>query len=67
MIIAERRKVEHTGISGIGWRLGYGYVSEERKIKYEVWCVLENGRVIAECRSKAIARRIASELSTEGD
>lgn len=58
----EFRTVEKTALVSLGWFLGRGFVREKMKTKYDAWCVVEGGKVIAECRSKKIAERIAGAL-----
>jgi hypothetical protein len=65
VITVERRKVKHRGTCTIGWFLGHGHVREDRTFTMEPWCVLENGKVLAECRSQAAAQRIRAALVGE--
>lgn len=58
-ITIEKRVANKTGMASIGWRLGLGYLREKLTIKYECWCVVKNGKVIAECRGKKAAEEIA--------
>ena len=59
MYTAEKRKVTRTGICSSGWRLGYGYVRGTLTVKTEIWCVMHNGKVYAECRSEKTAKEIS--------
>lgn len=63
----ERKKVRRTGIASLGWMLGRGYVQEKMSIKYETWCVLVDGKLVAECRSKMQAARVAMALELVED
>lgn len=65
MIEVAKRKVARTGVASLGWRLGYGYVQKILTVKSDIWCVSEDGKVLAECRSKAIAERVAKALESE--
>jgi len=47
----------------IGWHLGHGHINEKLTVKSDMWCVMDGARVIAECRSKAQAERIADALN----
>jgi hypothetical protein len=64
MITIEQREVSRTGVASLGWQMGYGYVSKKVSIVTKVWCVLENGKVIAECRGKNSAIRIRDALES---
>ncbi len=58
----KKKLVSATGIASLGWHLGHGYIQEKIRVRYKRWCVLENGKIIAECRGKAIAEKIAEAL-----
>lgn len=58
-ITVDKRKVSKTGSALLGWRMGCGYHREQLKIEYDVWCILDDGKIIAEARSKKSAERIA--------
>jgi hypothetical protein len=60
VITVGRRKVSRTGMSRIAWRRNE---HERRTITTDQWCVLENGKVLAECRSQAAAERIRAALA----
>ena len=62
MITVEHRNVQRRGTCCIGWYLGHGYVREDRIITSLKWCVMEDGKLLAECRSKAIAERFRAAL-----
>lgn len=62
MITVCKKEVSRTGKVNYGWMLGRGYVSGKETVKTKVWCVVRNGKVIAECRSYLIAQEIASSL-----
>jgi hypothetical protein len=66
MIEVQKRKIKRTGSCGEAYFAGYGYGYQRDKctVTKEMWCVVEGDKVIAECRSKAIAERIALALST---
>lgn len=59
----DKRTVSRTGIASLGWSLGRGYVREKLTVKSNVWCVLHNDTVIAECRSKQVAYAIYLSLT----
>lgn len=59
----ERRKVSRTGEAGLGWRLGHGHVRSKLAVTSEVWCLLERGVVMAECRSQAAANRLLDAMT----
>jgi hypothetical protein len=61
-VSVEKRSVSRTGSVCIGWRLGRGFVREKLTVESEVWCVVDGSKVLAECRSKAGAERIAKAL-----
>jgi len=63
MISVEKRTVKRTGLAGVGWRLGQGYVKERLTVETEVWCLCECGKVIAECRSLKLAKRLMDSLT----
>jgi hypothetical protein len=65
MIEVSKRKVSRSGVASVGWRVGYGYVQGRFTVKADVWCVLEDGKILVECRSKAIAERVAKALGVE--
>lgn len=58
-----KRTVSRTGVASLGWSLGYGYVREKLAVQSEIWCVLHDDKVIAECRSKPVAYAIYLSLS----
>ena len=60
----EKRTVSRTGMCSMGWFLGHGYVRENLTVKSEVWCVVENNKVIAECRSKEHGEKIVNSLNS---
>ena len=62
MIKAEKLKRQKTGMVGLGWSLGHGYIREKTTIKYEAWCVTVDGLFIAECKSKECAEMVAKSL-----
>lgn len=62
MITAEKRTVSRTGMAAYGWQLGYGYVHRSATVKSDVWCVVEDGKVIAECRGEKQAKRIVKAM-----
>lgn len=62
MITVDKKEVSRTGKAYYGWQLGYGYVWSKTTVKSKIWCVVRNGKVIAECRSYLIAQEIASAL-----
>jgi hypothetical protein len=64
-ITVERRTVRKTGKASIGWMLGHGHVQKTFTIKKKTWCILEGGRIIAECRNKYTANRIAALLQKD--
>jgi hypothetical protein len=64
VITVERRRVRRTGTCSIGLFLGRGYAQERRVFTTRPWCVIENGTVLAECRSQAAAERIRAALIT---
>lgn len=61
----EKRTVARTGIASLGWALGRGFVREKLTVRSEVWCVVDKGRVLAECRGEDAAEGIASVLNRE--
>lgn len=64
MYSVEKRAVRKSGMASLGWMPGYGYRQEHLTVKKEgVWCVMESGKVFAECRSKQGANLIASALN----
>jgi hypothetical protein len=66
MITIERRKVNRSGFARTGWQRPSNLPSHARfTITTEQWCVMENGKVLAECRSEAIAERIRAALAGE--
>jgi hypothetical protein len=65
MIEVVRRKVARTGVASLEWFPGCGYFQRKLTVKADAWCVAESGKVLTECRSKAIAERIASALEME--
>jgi hypothetical protein len=62
MFKAEKLKRQKTGMAGLGWSIGQGYVKEKITIKYEAWCVTGNGAFFAECKSKADAEMMAKAM-----
>jgi len=63
MITVEKKEVSKTGVARVCWFLGRGYFNEKITIRKEVWCVLENGKVLAECRSRLSADKISRALN----
>jgi hypothetical protein len=63
MFKAEKLKRQKTGLAGLGWSLGDGYVREKTTIKYEAWCVTGNGAFFAECKSQQAAIQLANKLN----
>lgn len=60
-----KRKVSRTGLNeSPKWTIGHGYVREKLTVQSEVWCVLHDDRVIAECRSEKQAETITVSLNT---
>ena len=59
MITVEKKKVTRSGVASLGWHLRHGYVQEVLSVKSDKWCVLEDGKILAECRSKAAAQKIS--------
>lgn len=62
----EKRKVARTGVASLGWHLGHGYVQQKLTVKSDVWCVMDGDEVLAECRSKAKAEKVAEAFEWVG-
>ena len=62
-IKAVQQIVSRKGTASLGWSLGHGYIQEDLTVKSKKWCITKDDKTIAECRSKAIAKEIASALS----
>lgn len=58
----ERKKVRRTGMGQLNRREGWGFPKEKATITYETWCVRVDGKLVAECRSKMQAARVAMAL-----
>jgi len=65
MLTVEKRKVRRSGLASLGWHIGYGYVQRELSVTKEVWCLVEGGKVIAECRGKKQAQRLADIINSK--
>ena len=63
----ERRIVSKTGMTNCGWKLGIGFDRRKVTIKKKAWCVLEEGKVIAECRNQKIAKKITKLLDVNSN
>lgn len=61
MITIERRVTRRAGAQYPVWQYGGHAVVESLK-----WCILKDGKVIAECRSKAAAEEIQSAFEWVG-
>lgn len=60
----KKKIVSRTGIASFGWQMGHGHVSAKITVKSNIWCVLYGNKVLAECRSKAMADTICSALDS---
>lgn len=63
MYYAEKRKVARSGKASLGWIMGQGYTTVPITVNTEVWCVMKDKKVIAECRSKDKADKIVYSLN----
>jgi hypothetical protein len=61
MIEVQKRKVQRSGYARRGWVNADGTVDKDRLIT-EQWCIIEDGKVIAEARSRDLALRIRAAL-----
>ena len=62
----ERRIVERTGVAYLGWRIGNKCARETRTVKYEVWCLISENEIIAECRRRKNAEMLAKAFNHVG-
>ncbi len=59
----EKREVSRTGeLPGFLARK-YGWGDRQGTVRRQLWCLVEEGAVLAECRSRAIAQQLAQRLN----